>query len=600
VENAETIAHNQTGPVPETGRVTDRLLRLLENDPHVEKISLLVIMGVGIGLRVVQYLGNRSLWGDEVAIALNLRMRSLAGLLHPLSYDQTMPIGLLLVLKLVGSAFGFSELVLRSPLLLAGCGLIAVSWILFSKIFERRVVLLTLALMGVADPLIYYSAEVKQYGLDALVTVLLMFLGVTTLRGTTDRGWRRLIVGGAVALFFCQPAVFVLASIGIAAALDPRFRSSGKWREYCLLAAAVWLLVFGTLFWFSYRSTTQNPFMQAFWSPRFIHLESADFRSDLSTALGLLLGAAQVVLAPSLILGGLFLAGLVGIRRKQGALIALMAAGPFALLLLAAGLKQYPIVVRLVLFYAPILLWIYASGISAIADLVPEKFSTLAFIVFACVFIAPTLRQAAWQALHFNQHEATRDMVRKMEGGNEVTPVYLVFGKYLQWAYYAGDWSHPELLRQRIQLAYRCLRSAQLGHVRGPDERASDCVNLDFPAREGRPEEIVGNPPPGPRMGPEADDRWAAEDAARIAGLKSRSVWLFLPAYGDHSIDGFPKRRKLLEKLDAQLQRDGCRLLETDIRAESVAHRVKCSAGDVPVVGRTAARPLPTTLTRTR
>jgi predicted membrane-bound mannosyltransferase len=138
------------------------------------KVLPCFIIAVGVGLRVAQYVGNRSLWGDEVAIALNLRFRTFAQLLHPLSYDQTMPLGLLLVIKSLASVFGYSELVLRLPSLLVGCGLLILTWLLFSKIFEPRIVLLTVAAMAVSEPLIYYSAELKQYELDALATVFVV------------------------------------------------------------------------------------------------------------------------------------------------------------------------------------------------------------------------------------------------------------------------------------------------------------------------------------------------------------------------------------------------------------------------------------------
>src|ERR1035437_2462811 len=87
-----------------------------------------------------------------------------------------------------------------------------------------------------------------------LVTVLIVWLAVITLKSTTELAWPRLIAVGAVAMFFSQPVILVLASVGIAAVLDRRFRSSGAWRKYCVTAAAVWLTVFGLLLWFSYRS----------------------------------------------------------------------------------------------------------------------------------------------------------------------------------------------------------------------------------------------------------------------------------------------------------------------------------------------------------
>ncbi|HWO36137.1 MAG TPA: glycosyltransferase family 39 protein, partial [Candidatus Acidoferrum sp.] len=171
-------------------------------DLRASRVLPSLIIGVGVVLRVAQYLRNRSLWGDEVAIALNLRLRTFVELLHPLSYDQTMPLALLLVIKSFASVFGYSELVLRFPSLLVGCALLIVTWILFSRIFETRVVLLVVAAMAVSEPLIYYSGELKQYELDALVTVLIVWLAVTTLKSTSDQSWPKLTAGGAVAMLF--------------------------------------------------------------------------------------------------------------------------------------------------------------------------------------------------------------------------------------------------------------------------------------------------------------------------------------------------------------------------------------------------------------
>jgi hypothetical protein len=432
------------------------------------------------------------------------------------------------------------------------------------------------AVMAISEPLTYYSADLKQYELDALVTVLVLWVAVTTLRSTTDHSWPMLIAGGAVAMFFSQPVIFLLASVGIAAVLDRRFRSSGIWRNYCIIAAAVWLMIFSLLLRVSYRPTMQSAFMRAFWSPNFITLSSPDFRERLLSSLVVLLGVSHLVHIKAIILSGLFLAGLYGVIRKSGKRIALIVAGPFGLVLLAAAMKRYPIAIRLVMFSVPILLLIYASGVSAIADLIPEGFSNLAFVVLSCIFILPTALETGKQAFHFNQREATRDLVRTIGARNQDDAVYLVFGKYKEWAYYAGDWGHPKLLRQKIDLANACLEWAQVGYVEGNDKRADECVDLDFPAINRGLEEMVGNPPPSPLRGRQADQAWAEQEAARIASMHVESVWLFLPIYNENAINGFPKQRNLLQELESQLGELGCRLLETESKGDSLAHNFQC------------------------
>ena len=546
---------------------------LVTPNSRAERLVASALMAFGVGLRIAQYLANRSLWADEVAIALNLRLRGFAGLLHPLSYDQTMPLGLLLVLKACGSVFGYTEWVLRLPLLLAGCALILLAWFLFAGLFEQRVALVVVALLAISEPLIYYAGEVKQYGLDAFITLILLWLGLNTLRNETSAGWPRLIVGGVVALLFSQPAVFILAAIGAAVVWDRRFRTSRPWRRHVIVAGTLWLIVFGLLYWFSYRYVSHNAFMRAYWEPKLIRIHSSERIHDVAAALALLLGEDQILHVSKFLLAALFLIGIAGIARKLGGAFAVLAGLPFLLVLLASALQEYPIVVRLTLFLAPILFWIYATSLATIADLIPEKSSNLAFAVLALLFVAPSVPQA-W---HFRQREGSRDVVRKIEAQNDPKAVYLVFGHYTPWEYYAGDWSHPYQVQERIDMAARCLRTAQLAYALERENGA--CSTLSFPALDARPEEIVGTPPPGPWNGDSADERWIEQEAHRITESRSPLIWLFLPDEANHFTYGFPQRRKLLERLEVELSREGCRLLERDREGETRAIEMRCSGG---------------------
>lgn len=136
------------------------------------------------------------------------------------------------------------------------------------------------------------------------------------------------------------------------------------------------------------------------------------------------------------------------------------------------------------------------------------------------------------------------------------------------------------MLERRVDLAYDCLRSAQLYYVEASQNHATGCMDLDFPDIDQRWEEIVGNPQPAPWIGSQADDGWAEQEAVRIARWKTKSVWLFLPVYNENAINGFPKQRRLLEKLDLHLQVHGCRLSKTTSRGNSSAEQFDCKASD--------------------
>ena len=177
---------------------------------------------------------------------------------------------------------------------------------------------------------------------------------------------------------------------------------------------------------------------------------------------------------------------------------------------------------------------------------------------------------------HIYPKEGTRDVVARVMAEDR-DPVYLVFGRYPQWAYYAGDWSHPDILQQMIDTAVKCLREAQLGYERGSDARSAACQQLDFPALNGGREEIFGTPPPSETSGAIADKHWAAQEAMRIDARRVPAVWLFLPDQASHFVYGFPMRRHLLEKLEANLKRDGCREVEIYRLGETIAHRFECA-----------------------
>jgi len=488
--------------------------------------SLLIV--VGVVLRVGGLIANRALWGDEAAVALNLRFRDFLGLLRPLDYDQTMPLPLLMGIKAIASVLGFSEWVLRLLPFLAGCLLVVALWITFVRFFGRSVALIALGLAALWQPLIYYSSELKQYGCDACVTVLTLWFALNTLDRKDSSRWPGLILWGAAAILLSQPAVFVLAAVGVAALLAPRTMYSKKWRVFCGIAAACWLTEFVALFWFSYRYTSASPFMRSFWASSFLD-PAPGFQHKLVVALWTMLGTASFAYMRSFVLVPVALAGLYGIWRSRGAQGLALAVGPYGFLVGAAVLKQYPIYTRLILFAIPLLFWIYASGVTTIAAWVPAKFRAGAVSILALAMLGPMAVTSIRYVMRFPTREATRQVLVRMNAiDGPPTPVYLVFANYLQWAYYAGDWSQPKLLKERTDKVYSC----------------SSCTNLAFTGSGGSRTEIVGTLPPR-QPGAIADEQWASQEAGRIvANPGIASIWLFLPLYSDEY-----QPRNLLELL---------------------------------------------------
>ena len=180
-------------------------------------VFLWSVIAVGIALRVTQYLADRSLWGDEGALALNLIQKPVGDLLKPLDYLQGAPTGFLLAEKAIVEVLGDDELALR--LVPLACGIL--SLFLFAAV-ARRVLEPTgaacpLVLFATADLPVYYSSEVKQYSVDVAAT-LVLFYGALAIDWRTARAWQVGLAGVAagVVVWFSHAALIVLPALALA------------------------------------------------------------------------------------------------------------------------------------------------------------------------------------------------------------------------------------------------------------------------------------------------------------------------------------------------------------------------------------------------
>ncbi len=132
---------------------------LLGVKPSWETFSILAAIAIGAGLRLYFYLSNRSLWFDEALLALNLTERSFAELMQPLDYNQSAPLGFLLIQKTVISLLGNRDYLLRLIPLLAGLTSLPL-FFLTARLFLRPVAVhAAMWFFALSPQLIYYSSE---------------------------------------------------------------------------------------------------------------------------------------------------------------------------------------------------------------------------------------------------------------------------------------------------------------------------------------------------------------------------------------------------------------------------------------------------------
>jgi len=320
------------------------------------------------------YLADRSLWRDEAALALNVIHRSFAGLFQPLDYYQGAPIGFLMIQKLAFELFGGGEMALRLWPVAASVLAVPLFYLLCRGLLSRRATLFALAFFALAADKGFYWADCKQYSTDCFVAILLMFLAVRALEDSLPRGRNRIValaVGGALAIWFSNPAVFVLAGIGVAAAIQwfqdkPRGRLRLRDRHIAnvLFLAAVWVASFFLNYWFCLRKITHNDYLQRYWA------DVADAFAPPPFSLDKLIWYKRNFLDLfrnfSVEFEGLaalaFIIGAIELYRGGRRFLAMLLT-PLLAVLVASALRQYPFEWRLLLFAAPAITLVVAAGL---------------------------------------------------------------------------------------------------------------------------------------------------------------------------------------------------------------------------------------------
>lgn len=329
-----------------------------------------VLLGLGVALRVAQYLAGRPLWLDESSLSGNILGRSFAGLFGPLSSTQLAPPGFLALEWLAGRVPGEPAWTLRFVPLVAGVA----SLFLFERLSRRLLgptaALLALAMFAVSDDLIYYASELKQYSSDVAIALACGLMGLDLIAGGASTG--RLAGSaalGAAVVWFSHPALFVLAGVGVVAFTSAIRRRD--WSHAAGLAAvgAVWLASFAGVYAVSLRQLGGSGGMWRFWAGVFppspptvagylgwavrkvlyLFVNPLDFATPLGPRI-----SALPILA-------LFAIGCLALGRRDGLALAVLLL-PAVFAIAASALRMYPTHGRLALFLVPSLLIVIAEG----------------------------------------------------------------------------------------------------------------------------------------------------------------------------------------------------------------------------------------------
>lgn len=410
---------------------------------------LVALVLVGFGLRVGALTNDRCLWIDEAMLALNLIERPVARLFEPLDWNQGAPVGFLLLAKASVTVFGPTELGLRFvPFIGSVLGLVAFAWV-SRRLLPAAAAVLATGLFAVSPFLISYSAECKQYAIDAALTVGLFAVSAGLLRG--ERGVARylaLAVAGAIAVWFSHPAAFVLGGIGTALLAEAVVSRNRSWFVSAALTVGCWLVSFGVCYLVSLRQLGGNQYLLDYWNGHFLPLppkslgDIAWLLDHFFTFFAFPGGLGGTEIRAGGIAAVLFVVGVVGFWRDRWPLaVAVVLPGVFALL--ASGVHKYPFAGRLLLFLVPLMVLGVARGGWMIAAVLRPKLPIACWALLGVLVAAPTVEsfQELRRPARFEQLEPVLDRVRgEWQAGDRM---YVYYGARPAFLYYTRDGGFP-------------------------------------------------------------------------------------------------------------------------------------------------------------
>lgn len=429
------------------------------------RLALLAALLVGALLRLLQYAVNRSIWLDEGLLAANFLPRGWAGLLQPLTRGQTAPLGFLAVEKLAATLLGPSELALRLFPLLCGLATLALLPRVASRYLSRAAAPLAVAVVALAPFLVYYSSEVKQYAVDALIAVAILGCAAALAERPHDH---RLHAGfallGVAALWLSQPAVFMLGGTGIVLGLRALRGRDRAALGPLAASAALWVVAFAGSYAVSRHEVMDPEYMHAFWRTGFLPLiprTAADWAwlpRMLARVFREPMGIVGEDRSPLSLVGAVAsgIAFLVGCgwmwSRRRLQLALLLAPAGLALLASAAGAfpfgGEFQSGGRVLIFLIPSVAFVLAEGAAALPRLLPGTAGRAAFAALALLVLAPSLSYAARSVPHLrNEVKPLLDYVAEQRRPGDV--IYVYYNGLPSFEYYAAryGWTAESTVR---------------------------------------------------------------------------------------------------------------------------------------------------------
>jgi hypothetical protein len=409
-----------------------------------------IFIMLGIVLRTKQFISFRSLWLDEVLISLNILNRSISGLFQPLDLDQGAPIGFLLVQKIIIQLLGNKDYFFRLFPFVAGIASLFLMYVFMKRYSRGAAVLIAMSLFAISEPLIYYSSEAKQYGIEVSVALALYVFFYRYIKSSWSYRTAILLgLVGAVSIWLSFSALFILTGLVGGLTIYVIYRKEWKKLKYLFfITGSILGLNFIVIYLLSLRPLATSSFLLAFWKHRFMPMPPWNdltwFPKYLQDFNEFVLKVNNIPIALLVLL--LFLIGVLSVIQIDG-LLAIVLYVPIVATLLVSGFHKYPFWERLLLFLSPIFFLSIAEGINRVQTGIRHYSKSVSYMLLILLWVGVSYPAAvkAYQTYKTpnRRQDLKNGMVYLQQHLKEGDKIYLFHRAYPVFTYYLTFYKLP-------------------------------------------------------------------------------------------------------------------------------------------------------------
>lgn len=361
---------------------------------HRKKLNILFnllflfILFLGLYLRCYQYFMGRSLWEDEAHLALNFMTRDLPGLMKPLDYIQAAPPLFLLTTKLFTILFGFGPKALHALPFISSVLSLPLFYFIVRDLTKNKIIALIGFLIFAANlSLIYFSSELKTYGIDVVMLLVMLWLTLTENMTIASRRNTLLGIAGSLFILYSNVSFIIMFCIGVYMLINwvKSRRIDFKQVKVLIIWAVVFLAYyFLFLFHHPHQSAQVGLYSFAFPPPNLLSGEFITFLVD-QTSIGTLLNVSPAFNFTYLFIL-IFIAAIISCIKQKRFDILLFTILPIVLHFLLSLFHIYPFWYRFLLYLMPGLMLLMALGTFEIVSFIAKKTHKVAGIIIALIF----------------------------------------------------------------------------------------------------------------------------------------------------------------------------------------------------------------------